>query len=146
MSVRRNIQRNMVSALVIVAILVTGACNSDVWDDVPVPITNFISRYFPFGELESYTTHGNTETVTIKNGATLTFDSDYEWTDVNGNGMTLPSQFLFDCLPATLYKYIEGLEMQADVYRVTRTSVSITVDLHSTEVVYNRSDGDITEE
>lgn len=74
----------------------------------------------------------------------MTFDKNYEWTDVNGNGVVLPQQFLYDKLPGKLYEYIESLEAQNSVYRVVRTSTLITVTLLDSQLTYNQDTGDIT--
>lgn len=139
-------KRNTLSSIALaVIIILMGACNSDTWDELPSAISRFVSEYFPFGELESYTDNGKgVEVVKIKKGATLTFNSDYDWTDVNGNGVVLPVQFLYDQLPSTLYTYLEAREMQNSVYRVTRTPDYITVDLLDTMVTYNQNSGEIT--
>ncbi|MCM1348416.1 MAG: hypothetical protein NC338_03310 [Firmicutes bacterium] len=137
--------RNTISSLALaVIILLMGACNSDTWDDLPSAISQFVSEYFPFGELQSYTEEGGREIVQIKKGATLTFDNSYEWIDVNGNGVVLPQQFLYDKLPDALYRYIESIEAQNSVYRVQRTASVITVDLFDSVLTYNQDTGEIT--
>lgn len=125
-------------------ILLAGACNSDTWDEMPQSIANFVSQYFPFGELESYTESNGVEVVKIKKGATLTFDSNYQWIDINGNGSVLPSQFLYDQLPDALWRYIEEGENQNNVYRAQRSGGFITLLLHSTEIKFNQDTGEIT--
>lgn len=138
-------KRNSLTSIALcVVILLMGACNSDTWDDLPSAISRFVSEYFPFGELSSYTENNGVEVVQIKKGATLTFDSDYEWTDVNGNGSVLPQQFLYDQLPSTLYRYIESIEGQYSVYRVVRTPRQITVTLFDSELIYNQNTGEVS--
>lgn len=122
-----------------------GACNSDTWDELPESISQFVSEYFPFGELASYTENNGVEVVQIKKGATITFDSNYDWTDVNGNGVVLPQQFLYDKLPAALYNYIESMEAQYSVYRVQRSPKSIVVDFLDSVIVFNQETGQISE-
>ena len=138
-------KRNTLSSVALaLVILLMGACNSDAWDELPSAISSFVSEYFPFGELQSYSENGGVEVVQIKKGATLTFDKNYEWTDVNGNGVVLPQQLLYDKLPGKLYEYIESLEAQNSVYRVVRTSTLITVTLLDSQLTYNQDTGDIT--
>ena len=138
-------KRNTLSSVALaLVILLMGACNSDAWDELPSAISSFVSEHFPFGELQSYSENGGVEVVQIKKGATLTFDKNYEWTDVNGNGVVLPQQFLYDKLPGKLYEYIESLEAQNSVYRVVRTSTLITVTLLDSQLTYNQDTGDIT--
>lgn len=140
-------KRNTLSSLALAVIIVMmGACNNDLWDELPESIANFISEYFPYGELESYTDNDDgTAVVTIKHGATLTFDRGYEWIDVNGNGVVLPQQFLYDRLPEALYRYIESAEAQNSVYRVVRTRALIVVTLLDASIDYDRSTGQITQ-
>jgi len=137
-------RNTLTSVALAVVIFLMGACNSDTWDELPTPIANFISQYFPFGELQSYSEGDEVVIVKIKKGATLTFGTNYEWTDVNGNGSLLPQQFIYDDLPATLYRYIEGLELQNSVYRVTRTPELITVDFLDSKIIYDQHSGTIT--
>lgn len=89
-------KRNILTSVILaVVFFLVGACNSDTWDELPTPIANFISQYFPFGELQSYSEDDGGVIVKIKKGATLTFGTDYEWIDVNGNGSLLPQQFIY---------------------------------------------------
>lgn len=138
-------KRNTVSSILLgIIIILMGACNSDTWDELPSAISQFVSEYFPFGELSGYSSKGGVEVVQIKKGATLTFNSDYDWTDVNGNGVVLPQNFLYDELPQRLYNYIESIEVQNSVYRVRRTPDLITVDLLDSQLTYDQHSGDIT--
>lgn len=138
-------KRNSLSFLALMVIVVLmGACNNNVWDELPSPIANFISEYFPFGEVNTYTVTKDGSVVTIKNGATLKYDNNYEWTDVNGNGQILPEQFLYDNLPPVLYNYIQEMEADNSVYRVIRTDRIIKVEFHDSEVEYDETTGTIT--
>lgn len=138
-------KNNTLSSIALgIIIILMGACDNDAWDDLPSAISQFVSEYFPFGELQSYTSENGVETVVIKNGATLVFDRNYEWTDVNGNGEILPQQFLFDKLPSKLYRYLESVEAQNDVYRVWRTADMITVMLNDSYLTYDLQAGEIT--
>lgn len=136
-------RNSLLSVALGIVITMMGACNSDVWDDIPQAISQFVSEYFPFGELESYTENNGSAVVQIKRGATLTFNRDYEWIDVNGNGVVLPQQFLYDKLPATLYNYLEQLEAQNSVYRVERTPSLIKVTLFDSVLNYDQETGKI---
>ncbi len=39
---------------IVVGIIVLGACSSNVWDEVPSPITSFVEQYYPGSGLSSY--------------------------------------------------------------------------------------------
>lgn len=138
-------KRNTLTSLFLaVIVIMMGACNNSVWDELPSPIVSFVCEYFPFGEVNSYTVCKSGSTVNIKNGATLKFDNDYEWTDVNGNGEVLPQNFLYDKLPPVVYEYIEAIEHVNEVYRVSRDSKVMKVDFHDSIIEYDESTGTIT--
>lgn len=139
-------KRNTLSFLALMVVIVMmGACGNNAWDELPSPIVAFVSEYFPFGEVESYKVDDNgVATVQIKKGATLKFDKNYEWIDINGNGSTLPQQFLFDKLPPLLYDYIEARESLLDVYSVSRTTNIITIEFLDSRIEYDESTGTIT--
>lgn len=134
----------LTSVALFIVIMMMGACGNNVWDELPSRIEAFVTEYFPFGEVESYKTTANGSVLKIKNGATLAFDSDYEWTEVNGNGSTLPQNFLFDELPPVLYGYIDSMERTEDVYSVSRYPDKIMVEFHNSEIEYDRATETIT--
>ena len=138
-------KRNTLNFFALMAIIIMmAACNNDAWDELPRPIASFISEYFPFGEVESYRTGDNGSVVQIKNGATLMFDTSYEWTDINGNGVPLPQNFLYDKLPDILYRYVESIEMTGSVYRVINESYRIILDFHDSQIEYDKRTRTIT--
>ena len=138
-------KRNTLNFFALMAIIIMmAACNNDAWDELPRPIASFISEYFPFGEVESYRTGDNGSVVQIKNGATLMFDTSYERTDINGNGVPLPQNFLYDKLPDILYRYVESIEMTGSVYRVINESYRIILDFHDSQIEYDKRTRTIT--
>lgn len=139
-------KRNGISAIILsVLIIMMGACNDSVWSELPAPISQFITKYFPQSDVASYNVDGAGNcTATIKNGATLTFNGDYAWIDVNGNGSPLPSMFIYDELPPILYNYVDEMEQTDAVYRVTRTDQTERVDFLNTYVIYEIATGKIT--
>lgn len=139
-------KRNTITFFVLMMIVtLMGACGNNAWDELPEPIVKFVSEYFPFGEVSSYKETTNSYVVKIRNGATLTFDKQYDWTDVNGNGTTLPSQFLYDKLPSVLYEYIQSMEETDDVYRATRSGDQIVLKLLDGEIDYDGATETISE-
>ena len=138
-------KRNTFSLIALfVIILMMGACSSNAWDELPSPIVSFVDEYFPFGEVESYTSTKDGSVVQIKKGATLTFNNDYDWVDINGNGQTLPQNFLYNKLPPVLYDYIESIEHVGDVYRVSRSGKMISVEFHDSNIEYDETTQTIT--
>ena len=133
-------KRNTLTALaLLVVILMMGACGNNAWDELPTSISRFVTWYFPEGEIESYSTSSQGSTVQIRNGATLKFNNEYEWTEINGNGVPLPDMFLSNQLPEPLYTYIEEMEQQRDVMLLKRTPQVITVEFRDSEIDYDRS-------
>lgn len=138
-------KRNTLNFFALLAIIcMMGACDNNAWDELPQPISSFVSEYFPFGEVESYRTGDNGSVVQIKNGATLSFDNNYAWTDINGNGVPLPQNFLYDELPEALYRYVESIEMQGSVYRAINEARRIILDLHDSQIEYDKNTQTIT--
>ena len=61
----------------IIGLFLLIACSSSLWDDLPEPISTFISTYYPMSGISEYNEHDGIYYVKIKNGATLKFDSTY---------------------------------------------------------------------
>ena len=61
----------------IVGLLILLSCSSSLWDELPGPISEFLSTYYPSSTISSYSEHNGEYYVTVKNGASLTFDSNY---------------------------------------------------------------------
>ncbi len=130
----------------ILAILVLGSCNNDtVWDDIPYPITKFISQYFPGQDASSFTSNDEIYHVKLKNGPGMTFNSKFNWTDINGYGERLPQVLLFDQLPPALYEYLQTGELQSDAISIERTTKQYIVVLIDTTVYFDIQTSKITQ-
>lgn len=125
-------------------ILLMGACNDDVYDELPESVAKFVSEYYPFSTVSSYSMNGDNYVVKMHNGATLVFDRNLSWIDFDGNGVTLPENFIYNCLPESLYSYIQETQATSGIYRVTRDSEQITIYLEDTYFVYILATGQIT--
>ena len=123
--------KKILSTLMIIAALYSCDSNNNIYDSLPQPISSFISTYWPNPSIASYTqpSSGKYE-VTIKYGPTLDFDSNYRWTEIDGNGMPLPEMLLSDQLPEKLYDYLEGAAYLNDVFEIERDSKTYTVELN----------------
>ena len=87
-------KRNTLTSLALLVIVaLMGACGNNAWDELPSDVANFVNMYFN-GEVQSYTETDTGSVVKLRNSATLTFDSNGQWTGVDGNGVPLPQQFL----------------------------------------------------
>lgn len=129
----------------LVVVVLMGACNDNAWDDVPTPMQDFISKYFPFGEVKSCEELANgDQKVTINNGATILFNSDYVWISVDGNGVVLPSMFVYDEFPSGLYRYLEETSQTDEVYSVSRTVSEYRVKLLNSEIKYDVATQEVT--
>ena len=129
----------------IVGLLILFSCSSSLWDELPGPISEFLSTYYPSSTISSYSEHNGEYYVTVKNGASLTFDSNYHWTLINGNGEVLPQVFLYDQLPPALYQYIESLEALDDVYVASNNARNCMLTLKGCTVDYIYETGKISE-
>lgn len=127
----------------LVFIISVGACSNSVWDEVPAQITSFISEYFPEGGISNFNEDDSDYYVKIKNGATLLFDKDYRWTEVDGNGVQLPEVFIYNQLPPNLFNYLQGLEQQSDVYCVKRDKDYYRLTMHDTVLTYDIKTGKV---
>lgn len=137
----------MKHTFVILAMLLaalTSCQDSDNYKDLVDPVSSFVSQYWPNPDIESYT-HPTADTylVIIKNGPSITFDSNYKWTEIDGNGMTLPQVLLYDQLPSTLYRYLEETENTGAVFKLERTARQYSVTLLDSSLTYNTSTGEI---
>ncbi len=125
--------------IALLTLLAAGACGDDAWSELPGSVFEFVERYYPSTDVESYHQDKNTgvQTVKIKNGATLTFDSENNWINISGNGVTLPEMLLYDQLPGPLYTYLEEIEEVGGVFAAGRTNEEYTLNLLDSEVTYN---------
>lgn len=116
-----------------------GACSSNEdYDEVPSPIIMFITQYWPNPIIENYSHPSSGEyDVDVKGGPSFEFDSNYSWTEVDGNGMPLPQVFLYDQLPQTLYDYLEGGSYLDQVFEVERNSKTYSLDLLNIDLTYD---------
>lgn len=128
----------------LMGLLLMGACSNNVWEELPSRITTFISEYFPEGGVKRYKHNDESSVVQLTNGATLTFDSENSWTEVDGNGVHLPEVFVYDQLPPALYNYLQGIEAQNDVYCAMRDAYYYKLTMHDTVISYEISTGKIT--
>ena len=120
-------------------IFAIASCENDVWEDLPSPVANFFTTYFPGQEVNSYTTRNNESIATVKGGVTVTFNSHNSWITVNGNGSPLPEILIYDQLPEKLYTYLEQTENTANVYKISRNSTVYTVELLDSSITYDIS-------
>ena len=138
--------RTLLIKILFLASLVAGAtaCSSDTWEDVPGPIADFLTDYFPLQPVDNCGYSDDVWHIKLHNSAALTFDERYKWISVNGYGNTLPPMFLFDELPPALYAYLQELSLTGGVYSVTRDNFNYHVMLLDSSVTYTISTGVVT--
>ncbi len=129
-----------------ITIVLLIACSNSLWDELPAPISTFISSYYPMSGISKYSESDDTYYVTIKNGATLVFDSNYEWKSINGNGVTLPEIFITDKLPEKLVKYLTELELTNSVYAAENEPRTVILTMLDYKIKYIKETGEITQE
>lgn len=134
---------SLISALLI-SLAVSACSNSELWDELPPQITTFLNQYFPGSELNSVTHTGNSTYVRINNGAGLTFDSDNQWTAVDGYGLPLPQVLLFDQLPPRMYEYLQETEQTNAVFSITHDGDTYTASLMNNTITYDTETDTLT--
>ena len=139
-------KRHITSILLIFTLLLgASSCrNSDLWDEVPTPIAEFIDSYFPYSELVSVSDNGSTYHIRIDNGPGLTFASDYSWEAIDGYGMPLPQVLLFDQLPPKLYNYLQETNQLNGVFSIERNKEYYLVTLMDNTLKYVIETGELT--
>lgn len=125
----------------IIAILTLMACSHSVWDNLPSPIARFISTYYPGTSVSSFNDSGDNYYVTIKDGPTMVFDQECNWTLINGNGVTIPSLFFYNELPE-IYNYLEPRDETNDVLVVEDYPRSIVLTFSDHTIEYVKETGE----
>lgn len=138
--------RLTLSAMMCAALIwVAGACtHSDLWDDVPGPIAEFVNQYFPYSRLDSFTETASGYHMRIANGPGLTFDKTYSWEAIDGYGMPLPQVLLFDQLPPKLYDYLQGTDALNSVFSMERNPDYYVISLLDSTLKYVIDSGEMT--
>lgn len=125
--------------IILLTISVISCTNNNLWDTLPEKITLFISLYYPDYGVSAATFDGANYYVTIDEGPSMVFDSDMDWTAIDGRGMTIPQIFLFDQLPSALYSYLEETDNTSQVYTIKRNQSTYSLALLNTYLSYNIS-------
>lgn len=134
--------------LLFIGTILLWACSSnEEYDNVPEPILTFITQYWPNPVIEVYShPNDNRYEVGIKNGPTLDFNGNYEWIQIDGDGMELPQILLYDELPSPLYEYLESGEYLNEVMEMERSSTRYYLDLLNSYITYDISTSQIRQE
>lgn len=122
-------------------VVMSGCSDDSAWDEMPVPISRFVSRYFPGLGVSSFVDTGNTYNVQIRNEAFVSFDRAFLWITVDGKGAVLPEMFLFDQLPPVLYDHLQELSELDRIYSVSRSKSVYTVSLSDSVLIYDSRTG-----
>ena len=122
----------------------TSCSDSEHFDELPGAIQKFVALYYPEIAVSSYSFNNGIYSIVLRNSATMTFNSSYQWITVNGRGSTLPEIFIYDRLPETLYEYLQTTSNINEVYSATHNSATYTLDLLDYKVVYDIKTATIT--
>lgn len=129
---------------VLLSVAVFSCSHNENYDDMPQKIQDFISQYYPNSEVSNFSSTATTFTLTIKNGPTIVFNSDCNWIRINGNGMPLPKELLFNDFPPILYNYLQETENTGSVFTAIRDSKDYVVELLDYTLTYNIASAEIT--
>lgn len=135
-----------IMATIVAVTLFFTACHSDDNDfnQLPQPIAEFVSTYYPGVGVESYSHSADTYHVRVSSGPGMTFGADYAWEAIDGYGMPLPQVMLFDQLPPKLYAYLQDSEQLNSVFSMSRDSKTYTLTLLQSSLYYDIASGEIT--
>ncbi len=122
---------------------ITGCASND-RENVPGPVAQFLSEYFPLQAVTECSYDDNTYHVKLRNSFSLIFDDRYHWISINGYGNTLPEMFLFDELPPALYNYLQELSLTTQVYAVTHDRFVYHAMLLDSSITYTIATGIVT--
>lgn len=125
-----------------ISILMLIACGDTLWDELPSPISTFITTYYPNSGISDYEEENATYYVKIKNGASLVFDSNYDWIQINGNGVPIPPIFIFNEMPK-IYQYLEARELTSDLMEAKNEPRTILLTFTDFRLEYIKETGDI---
>jgi hypothetical protein len=81
----------------------------------------------------------------VKNGATITFNSSYQWLSINGNGQPLPNTFIENELEPKIIQYLMALELTDQVYAAQNDPREVILSLLNYKIRYVKETGDISE-
>lgn len=126
----------------LLSVLIFIACSDTLWDELPSQISTFITTYYPNSGISKYSDDNGTYHVTIKNGASMSFDSSYEWTSINGNGVPIPKIFIFNEMPK-VYQYLEARELTSDLMEALNEPRAIILTFTDFRLEYIKESGDI---
>ncbi len=126
------------------ALLAIACSHNDNYDDMPQKVQNFIAQYYPGSEVSNFTSTTSTYTLTLKNGPTIVFNSDCNWTQITGNGMPLPKELLFNDFPPILYNYLQETENTGNVFTAIRDAKEYVIDLLDYTLTYDIATGQLT--
>lgn len=133
-----------VAAAILITFTLTSCNDSEVINNLPSHVTQFVDQYWPGSSISAYSKVKDEGcTVTIKDGPTVKFDEQQAWIDIKGNGVPLPSTLLFDQLPEPLYDFLEEMQSTGEVYGVTRDASTYTLTLLDSKISYDIATGKV---
>lgn len=129
--------------LLLLGLLMFGACSDNLMDELPRPIATFVNTYLPDSSVKDYTFSNDTYMVKLSDGTTVTFNINLVWVKVDSNGSALPAGFINDQLPPGLLEYLQSMTPDESIYAVSRDDTTYTITLKDTTLSYNIADGNI---
>lgn len=126
----------------ILCVLMFFACSDSLWNELPSPISTFITTYYPNSSISSYDEKTDEYYVTIKNGASLVFNSNYDWIEINGNGVPIPQIFIFNEMPK-IFQYLEARELTSDLMEAVNEPRTIILTFTDFRLEYIKETGEI---
>lgn len=130
--------KRILMALCIIALGLCSCSQDEHFGELPRTVSTFITQYWPDPGISSYTHPSADEyVVAVRNGPVITFNASYVWTSIDGGGIPLPEQLLFDQLPDPLYRYLVECEYTGQVFKIDRTPRLYTLQLLNHSLTYD---------
>ena len=128
------------SGIIIAVMVLFMACSHSLWDDLPQPISTFVTTYYPNSAISSFDDTDNGYKVVVKSGPTMYFDKDYKWTLIDGNGVPLPSILIYNELPR-VYEFLLERDEAASVFKIENNPRSVILTLSDRAWEYIKETG-----
>lgn len=139
-------KKGLLYILLLIPIYIVWGCHDheEVWNEIPQPIVNFIETYWPGTYAQDYYSDSDgRHVVRIAYGPGLVFSADYGWISVDGYGEPMPEQFLFDCMPQDLYRYLKETQLTDQVFEASRDARTYELTLLNEDIIYTIADGSV---
>lgn len=134
---RGAVKGGIIAIIALLGMLLFSGCGNDDYNELPRQIQTFLNTYYPGEGVANFNESDGTYTVNLDRSATIIFNPDLIWISIDGNGETIPTQFLYDKLPSPLYAYIVSSDNLNEVYSVSWNAGIYQVKFLNNAITYD---------